>query len=90
MRPIRQANVMAKAKTVYVCGECGHSAARWLGRCPACNAWNSLAEERERPVTATRLSTRSPALPGGGRAGPMPLSEVQPDAARRMPCGISR
>ena len=80
---------MAKAKTVYVCGECGHSAARWLGRCPACNAWNSLAEERERPVTATRLSARSPVMPGGGRVGPIPLSEVQPDAARRMPCGIS-
>ena len=34
---------MAKPKTVYVCGACGSSAPRWLGRCPACNAWNTLA-----------------------------------------------
>jgi DNA repair protein RadA/Sms len=79
---------MAKPKTIYVCGACGQSAPRWLGRCPACNAWNSLAEERERPQTATRLSARS-APPSGAKPMSVALSEVQTDAARRMPCGIS-
>src|SRR5262245_20016808 len=78
---------MAKAKSIYVCAECGQSAPRWLGRCPGCNAWNSLAEEPDRPQTATRLSARS-AEPGQKR-GAMALGEVQPDAARRMSCGIS-
>jgi DNA repair protein RadA/Sms len=79
---------MAKAKSIYVCAECGQSAPRWLGRCPGCSAWNSLAEEPDRPQTATRLSARSPAEPGQKR-GAMALGEVQPDAARRMSCGIS-
>jgi DNA repair protein RadA/Sms len=79
---------MAKAKTIYVCVACGQSAPRWLGRCPGCSAWNTLAEEQERPSTATRLSVRSAAEPGTKR-GAQALGEVQPDAARRMSCGIT-
>ena len=35
---------MAKAKTQYVCNECGGVSPRWLGQCPGCNAWNTLVE----------------------------------------------
>ena len=35
---------MAKEKTVYVCSECGGTSPKWLGKCPACNAWNTLIE----------------------------------------------
>ena len=35
---------MAKDKTVYICTECGGSAPKWLGKCPACAAWNTLIE----------------------------------------------
>jgi len=37
---------MAKAKTVFVCGNCGYESAKWLGKCPACNEWNSFYEEK--------------------------------------------
>ncbi|MBC7386408.1 MAG: DNA repair protein RadA [Cryobacterium sp.] len=33
-------------KTQYVCQECGYTAAKWLGRCPTCEAWNSMLEEK--------------------------------------------
>lgn len=33
---------MAKAKTAYVCNECGAEHTQWQGQCVACNAWNSL------------------------------------------------
>jgi DNA repair protein RadA/Sms len=36
---------MSRVKTVYRCGECGDSSPKWLGRCPSCEAWNSLVEE---------------------------------------------
>lgn len=36
---------MKKIKSVYVCQECGYESAGWLGKCPACSAWNSLVEE---------------------------------------------
>lgn len=35
---------MAKVRTLYTCQQCGHATQSWLGRCPACNAWNSLLE----------------------------------------------
>ena len=36
---------MAKEKTNYVCSECGGTSAKWLGKCPACGAWNTLIEQ---------------------------------------------
>ena len=38
---------MAKnAKTVFLCNSCGYESAKWLGKCPACNEWNSFVEEK--------------------------------------------
>ena len=36
---------MAKAKSLYVCRECGHESAKWYGCCPSCNEWNTMEEE---------------------------------------------
>ena len=73
--------LMAKAKTVYVCGECGATSPRWLGRCTSCNGWNTLSEERDTGAHTTRLSARSE--PRGEPS--LRLSEVTADAARRIP-----
>ena len=35
---------MAKEKTNYTCSECGGTTPKWLGKCPHCNAWNTLVE----------------------------------------------
>ncbi len=35
-----------KAKTVFVCNECGYESAKWMGKCPACNSWNTFVEEK--------------------------------------------
>ena len=35
---------MAKDKTIYTCVECGGISPKWLGKCPHCNAWNTLIE----------------------------------------------
>jgi DNA repair protein RadA/Sms len=44
---------MAKRpSTVFVCQECGSQAAKWLGKCPDCGAWNSYVEERPVETTA--------------------------------------
>lgn len=37
---------MAKSKTVFVCNECGNESSKWLGKCPACNSWNSFFEQK--------------------------------------------
>ncbi len=36
---------MSKPKTVFFCQTCGYESAKWLGKCPSCNAWNTFAEE---------------------------------------------
>jgi len=36
---------LAKRKTKYVCQECGYESAKWMGKCPGCNNWNTLVEE---------------------------------------------
>lgn len=38
---------MAKTRTMYVCGDCGHETSGWLGKCPSCGAWNSFMAVRE-------------------------------------------
>ena len=37
---------MAKSKTVFVCSECGNESSKWLGKCPACNSWNTFYEQK--------------------------------------------
>lgn len=45
---------MAKAKTVYFCTNCGNETPKWMGRCPACGAYNTMEEHIEKPVAAGR------------------------------------
>lgn len=71
---------MAKARTIFACQNCGAQSPKWLGRCPDCGAWNSMAEERiERPP---------PSSPVGSRTAAVPLSSVEPLASGRISTGI--
>lgn len=36
---------MAKSRTSFFCQNCGHQSAKWVGKCPSCQEWNSFAEE---------------------------------------------
>ncbi len=46
---------MAKTpRSVYVCAECGYETPRWLGKCPECGEWNTLAERAPEPEPAAR------------------------------------
>ncbi len=52
---------MAKTRATYICQDCGAVHSKWTGKCDACGAWNSLAEE----VTEAAL----PKGLGSGRKG---------------------
>ena len=41
---------MPKNSTQFVCTECGYVSPRWLGRCPACNKFNTFIEEIADPM----------------------------------------
>lgn len=36
---------MAKVKKAFFCKSCGHESPKWLGKCPACDEWNTFTEE---------------------------------------------
>ncbi|MDH5455840.1 MAG: DNA repair protein RadA [Gammaproteobacteria bacterium] len=60
---------MAKAKTAYVCSECGSFSVKWAGQCPECASWNTLAEtaiNTPRPAGGPgKAATTLAALPDG-------------------------
>jgi DNA repair protein RadA/Sms len=75
---------MAKARTLFFCSACGHESARWLGRCPACEAWNTFAEA---PLPA---KSRPAALrQSGPLSAPIRLADVSPAHSERIPSGFA-
>lgn len=52
---------MTKGRLSYVCQSCGYTSPKWLGHCPACEAWNSFVEEVPRESATT--AAVPPALP---------------------------
>src|SRR5438874_783842 len=68
------------ARTVHRCTECACETPRWLGRCPACEAWGSLVETA--PAPPTMALVRTTAEP------PVPLCEVSTDTAAPRPTGV--
>ena len=49
---------MAKSSTVFVCNECGYESAKWLGKCPACNSWNTFFEQKVVKNDSKSLSSK--------------------------------
>src|SRR5512142_3244458 len=60
-----------KTKTVYVCQSCGSQSPRWMGKCPDCNAWNTMVEERLEKQKDIGSAKRS------GGAEPLLLGEIE-------------
>jgi len=48
---------MAKIKTKFACTECGTESPKWLGKCPGCQAWNTMVEEKETIVKTPGISS---------------------------------
>lgn len=45
-----------KAKTAYVCDNCGYEAVKWMGCCPTCGEWNTFQEFKIAPTTKNTAS----------------------------------
>jgi DNA repair protein RadA/Sms len=80
---------LAKLKTVYFCIECGNETPRWQGQCPACAAWNTLAEEPRARSEPRSSGVASPAGSARGAAAPpQRLGDVDLAAAERWVTGL--
>ena len=54
---------MAKDKTIFVCSQCGYESPKWMGKCPACNQWNSFYEEKLVKSTGAKYEKKKEATP---------------------------
>ncbi|EKS68026.1 DNA repair protein RadA [Burkholderia sp. SJ98] len=73
---------VAKAKTLYVCSECGGESPKWTGQCAACNAWNTLTES----VAQTASNHRFQAL---AKSSPVrKLAEIEASDVPRFTTGV--
>ncbi|OYT98702.1 MAG: DNA repair protein RadA [Burkholderiales bacterium PBB1] len=74
---------MSKPKSLYTCTECGGTSPKWLGKCPSCEAWNTLVESvAESSGTKHRYQSLAGALPVAT------LADIEASDVDRLPTGI--
>jgi DNA repair protein RadA/Sms len=75
------------AKSIWVCGACGHVEAKWHGQCPGCGEWNTLAEEAA-PAKAAGGGARGAARSRAAAARVVALRDVEVPRIERLLTGI--
>jgi DNA repair protein RadA/Sms len=75
---------MAKTKIAYFCQSCGFESAKWLGKCPSCQQWNTFAEEIIEKAN-TAVPNWKPSSTTTQRANkPVPVSEITFNEEHRL------
>ena len=73
---------MPKDKSIYTCSECGATSPKWLGKCPACGAWNTLVESVAEAPGRHRYQSLARTQPVAT------LSEIEASEVDRQPTGV--
>jgi DNA repair protein RadA/Sms len=71
----------AKSRVTFICQQCGRENLKWLGRCPECQAWNTLVETTVTPVKENKVSIR------GGPARKLANIELKNTDRTPLPLG---
>jgi len=71
-----------KAKSAYVCGDCGAEYRQWQGQCQSCQAWNTLSRVSIGPVAEASVGY------AGASAEVRRLVDVEAEEAPRLPTGF--
>ena len=80
---------MARDKTLYTCRECGGTSPKWLGKCPHCNAWNTLDETVPEPAAAAGAAGRNTRFQALARSQPVAtLADIEAAEVARTPTGL--
>jgi DNA repair protein RadA/Sms len=78
---------LAKVKKIFICSECGATAPKWIGKCPACEQWNTYQEEvifRDDTPETMRPARANASLKPGTGPKPVPLGEIATGVTRRL------
>ena len=76
-----------KAKTVFICQECGTEHLQWMGKCTACGTWGSLVEEIVVPEKSDDVRSRLSSAKQGSKR-PRPLRALGVRQLARIDTGI--
>ena len=81
---------MAKAKTAYVCSECGGEHSKWQGQCAECGVWNTLAEIVLEPAAKSAAAGARRGGYAGSTDAPKVtrLASMEGEAEQRIATGI--
>lgn len=71
----------AKDRPSYRCTECGWTTAKWLGRCPECQAWGTVEEFGGAPAVRTTAAGRV-------STAALPIGQVDSRQATARPTGV--
>jgi DNA repair protein RadA/Sms len=70
------------AKASYRCAECGFEVAKWVGRCPECQAWGTVEERAPARAGLARIAAGAPSSPAKR------ISEVDVEESKARPTGV--
>lgn len=76
---------MPKAKTVFVCQNCGAESSKWIGRCPSCKEWNTYHEE----IIAPASPRESSFIKDRTDKKPVLLDNIEADEKNRQKTGFA-
>jgi DNA repair protein RadA/Sms len=74
---------MSKPKSLFFCQQCGYESAKWLGKCPSCETWNSFVEEVVTKESSNKNEWRTDSR--SSVAVPKKLSEIESSGEIRIP-----
>lgn len=73
---------MPKNKSIFICQECGYESSGWLGKCPACNQWNTFVEEMQEPAS------RAASIQAAGDVRPVSIRDISLESEERCSTGM--
>lgn len=68
---------MAKTRSAYFCQSCGYESAKWLGKCPSCNQWNTFVEEIIEKANAAVPDWKTASTSMQRANKPAPINEIE-------------
>ncbi len=75
-----------KDKFIFQCQVCGHQVPKWVGQCPECRSWDTMAEEK---LLSSSVSSAGPAAgPGHGIIKPVAMDSIELKEAKRTETGL--
>ncbi len=75
---------MSKTRSAFFCQSCGYESAKWLGKCPSCNQWNTFVEELIIKDTDKKDKNNWKEYTGNSKTKSIPLTEVSSAEEKRI------